>query len=274
MDKGRSLGSRLRAAASLASAVEYLHSQGIVFHDLKPNNVGFNNQGNLKLLDFGLARFMPRHSDAYEDVFNMGGAGNLRYSTPEIFFDQPYNLKADVYSFSVMLWELVCLQKQFAKYKRRKEFEKTLLRVDKALVIDQRWPLPIHDIIVRSFSIDLFKRPTTMSEVLKALNECDSKGVDVEDCDFESTSTPSCGLLPFLCRWSMPGNAIDAGSMVAGSFVKVFTGKHQSPAKKPFATDAHRINHATPRSSNLPPTVPSTILASVYPSHRSNHYSF
>ena len=121
----------------------------------------------------------------------MGGAGTARYAAPEVFFHQPYNLKADVFSFShnilfttttIMLWELVCLKKPFAKYKYRTEFEEAFSRVDTLIVINQRWPQPIQDIITRSLSRDFSKRPT-MCEVCKALNECASSGV--EDCDTE-----------------------------------------------------------------------------------------
>ena len=83
---GRSLGSRLRVAASLASAVDYLHSQGVIYRDLKTDNVGFDRNGNLKLFDFGMARFMPRHGDACEDVFEMTGLGTPRYTSPEYSF--------------------------------------------------------------------------------------------------------------------------------------------------------------------------------------------
>eukprot|EP00985_Skeletonema_marinoi_P011501 scaffold5477_cov165-Skeletonema_marinoi.AAC.2 len=86
---GRSLGSRLRVAASLASAVDYLHSQGVIYRDLKTDNVGFDRNGNLKLFDFGMARFMPRHGDACEDVFEMTGLGTPRYTSPEYSFISP-----------------------------------------------------------------------------------------------------------------------------------------------------------------------------------------
>jgi serine/threonine protein kinase len=204
-------------AASLAGAVEYLHSQGVIFRDLKPDNVGFDKQGNLELFDFGLARFMPQHSNAYEDVFEMSGAGTPRYTAPEVFFYQPYNLKADVYSFSVMLWELVCLKKPFAKYKHRKEFEKAFLsRVDKALVINRRWPLPIQDIITRSLSSDPIERPT-MSEVCTALTECASS--EVEDCDFECTSTSLCSTRKQLSKsLVLPARRLSSVSATSSSF--------------------------------------------------------
>ena len=185
LDKVESLDNRIRVAVSLAGAVEYLHSQGVIFHDLKPDNVGFK-EGNLRLFDFGLARLMPQRRHAYDDVYELSGAGTPRYTAPEIFFDRPYNLKADVYSFSVMLWEMMMLKKPFGKCKRRKDFEKVMLGVDKALVINRKWPQPIQVIIMRSLSRDISERPT-MSEVCKALS--DSKVVEDYDLERNKVST-------------------------------------------------------------------------------------
>eukprot|EP00577_Skeletonema_sp_RCC1716_P012061 CAMPEP_0113418016 /NCGR_PEP_ID=MMETSP0013_2-20120614/25972_1 /TAXON_ID=2843 ORGANISM="Skeletonema costatum, Strain 1716" /NCGR_SAMPLE_ID=MMETSP0013_2 /ASSEMBLY_ACC=CAM_ASM_000158 /LENGTH=406 /DNA_ID=CAMNT_0000305205 /DNA_START=110 /DNA_END=1330 /DNA_ORIENTATION=+ /assembly_acc=CAM_ASM_000158 len=166
--KSFSLDNRIRVASSLAGAVEHLHSQGIIFHDLKPDNVGFDMLGNLKLFDFGLARFMPQYGDAYEDLYEMSGAGTPRFSAPEVFFEKPYNLKADVYSFGVVLWEIMCLKKPFAKCKHRKEFEKALSQGN-ALAINRKWPRSIQDPIRRSLSGDHAERPT-MREVCNILD--------------------------------------------------------------------------------------------------------
>ena len=185
-DEGGSLHSRIRVAASLAGAVDYLHSQGIIFRDLKPNNVGFDKENNLKLFDFGLARFMPPHGDAYEDVHEMSGSGTPRYSSPECLFHQPYNLKADVYSFSVVLWEIMNLKKPFAKYKQRKELERALSKFDsKSLDIKRRWPQPIQNIIKSGLSKDLWARPV-MSELCRVLSDCTSKRVENCESNVES----------------------------------------------------------------------------------------
>eukprot|EP00984_Skeletonema_dohrnii_P013732 scaffold5718_cov112-Skeletonema_dohrnii-CCMP3373.AAC.9 len=152
--------------------MKYLHSQGIIFRDLKPQNVGFDRQNTLKLLDFGLARFMPRDKSAYEDLHHLGGSGTLRYSAPEVIFRQPYNLKADVYSFSVLLWEVMCLKKPFAKYKQKEDFRKAFLKVDfEHLAINRRWPEPLQHTLERGLSRDLWARPT-LSEVCTVLNDC------------------------------------------------------------------------------------------------------
>mmetsp|Transcript_22070 Transcript_22070/g.34116 ORF Transcript_22070/g.34116 Transcript_22070/m.34116 type:complete len:435 (-) Transcript_22070:199-1503(-) len=182
-DAAGSLDTRIRIASFLAGAVEHLHSQGIIFHDLKPDNVGFDMLGNLKLFDFGLARFMPLYGDAYEDLYEMSGAGTPRFSSPEVFFEKPYNLKADVYSFGVVLWEIMCLKKPFAKCKHRKEFEKALSQGN-ALAINRKWPRSIQDPIRRSLSGDHAERPT-MREVCNILDA----SREVEYCTDDYCST-------------------------------------------------------------------------------------
>lgn len=188
MDEGSSLNSRLNVAACLAGVIEYLHSKEIIFHDLKPKNVGFDRHGNLKLFDFGLSRFMPRRGDSYGDLYELGGVGTPRYSAPEVNLDRPYNLKADVYSFAVVLWEIICLKKPFARYKNRKGFELAVLKADTVLVLNQSLSKPIHNIIRQSLSRDVSTRPK-MSEVCRTLCECASMGV--QDCDFDKMSTLS-----------------------------------------------------------------------------------
>jgi serine/threonine protein kinase len=186
---GGSFDNRLQVSKSLADAMEYLHSEGVIFRDLKPHNVGFDKEGNVKLFDFGLSRFMPQNSDGYDEVFEMSGAGTPRYTSPEVIFSESYNLKADVYTFSVILWEIMCLKQPFAKYKRRDEFDKAILRGE-TLHISRKWPLPIQDTIRRSLSRDLSERPT-MSEICSALNDCISKGIDDSEIDGSTSTAPT-----------------------------------------------------------------------------------
>lgn len=109
------LSQQLEVALQVAAAIVYLHDKNIIYRDLKPANVGFDVQGNVKLFDFGLAKVMPLNGDPYHDKFVMSGAGSPRYMAPEVLSSKTtYNLKADVYTFGVVLWEVLSLEKPYA----------------------------------------------------------------------------------------------------------------------------------------------------------------
>lgn len=186
--EGGSLDSRLRMATSLADAMKYLHSQDVIFRDLKPENIGLDRRGNIKLFDFGLAKFMPKNGDSYKELYEIDWAGTPRYSAPEIVFCKPYNLKADVYSFSVVLWEMVGLKRPFSKCKARKDFEEALPKLDKFLAIDQRWPQPIQDVIKSGLCQGHSARPT-MKEIYNSLDDYITNGVENSNTD-ENTQSP------------------------------------------------------------------------------------
>jgi len=113
------LREQLKHARSLADALLYCHSQAIpesmiVHRDLKPDNIVFTSDGLLKLIDFGLAIKVENASHSSDDVYEMSGkTGSYRYMSPEVARELPYNHKADVYSFGLMLWVLFTKEKPY-----------------------------------------------------------------------------------------------------------------------------------------------------------------
>jgi len=98
-------------ALPIASGLEYLHSKNIIYRDLKPGNIGFDELGNIKIFDFGLAIEVPKGK------MIKGAAGTLRYMAPEIKSKlvEGYGFPVDVYSFAIMLWEIITSRLPFAK---------------------------------------------------------------------------------------------------------------------------------------------------------------
>lgn len=89
--------------------------------DLKPDNIGFDVRGDLKVFDFGLARDLPlssldRNREGDEPVFHGTMAGSIRYMAPEVANGHPYNLKVDVYCFSLIWWQVMALRKPYGNY--------------------------------------------------------------------------------------------------------------------------------------------------------------
>jgi len=129
IEKTKLLAERLDVTQQLADAIAYLHSQNVIHRDLKPDNIGFDIHGDLKVFDFDIARVCPttenynpgtssrRLSTAdprEEETFLMTQkVGSPRYMSPEVARREPYNLKADVYSFAVLAHQIITLQKPY-----------------------------------------------------------------------------------------------------------------------------------------------------------------
>lgn len=71
--KRAELHERIKIAMAIADAMEYLHSLGIVFRDLKPDNMGFDKDGVLKIFDFGLAKELKPGMQKEDGKYNLTG---------------------------------------------------------------------------------------------------------------------------------------------------------------------------------------------------------
>jgi serine/threonine protein kinase len=98
------------AALGIAKGVEFLHRNRVIYRDLKPKNVGFDQDGCVQIFDFGLARIIPKGSDGHRLT---GSTGTTRYMAPEVALCDDYAFSADIYSFAILLWEICTLQTAF-----------------------------------------------------------------------------------------------------------------------------------------------------------------
>lgn len=139
----------------------------------------------MKIFDFGLARIMPENGDPNNDIFDMSGAGSPRYMAPECLDDKPYNLKADVYSFSIILWEILSESTPFGFVKRRRTLIQQVVHENVRPSIDKRrWPASIVGMLESSFEAEIGLRPKmnlwyeVVREELASLRGGDRRGLN------------------------------------------------------------------------------------------------
>lgn len=157
------------AMIQVCDALAYVHARGRVHRDLKPSNIMVDEDRRVKLMDFGLAKFIA------EDRQVTGThkiVGTYRYMAPEQIQGWPVDARADLYSLGVMLYELVAGRPPFdAKTplemcKRVLDFDAPLLTAVNAGA-DERLVRIAH----RLMSKDPDERFQTAEEIAEALAE-------------------------------------------------------------------------------------------------------
>src|SRR5579864_3837110 len=112
------LGEALAIARQIAEAVAYAHEKGVTHRDLKPANIKITPEGNVKVLDFGLAKVLegpenldsdPSQSPTYGNPTTLEGMilGTAAYMSPEQAKGKPVDKRADIWAFGVVLYELL-----------------------------------------------------------------------------------------------------------------------------------------------------------------------
>lgn len=150
---------RLTASRDIANAIYYLHSKSIVYRDLKPDNLGFDINGTLKLFDFGLAKRMDTVEKSGDGMYRLtGNTGSLRYMAPEVAKGEPYNQRVDAYSFGMLFWQICSLQTPFAGMSAKTHAERVIQKGERPKP-DRSWPLSWIDMMTRSWDSDTAKRP-------------------------------------------------------------------------------------------------------------------
>ncbi|CAM9996876.1 unnamed protein product, partial [Hapterophycus canaliculatus] len=98
----------------IAAALHYMHHEASPRHmyvcrDLKPDNIGFDADGNIKVFDLGLAKRVTRKAGANHRYTMTSRCGTIRYMAPEAFLGCSYNEKVDVYAWSHVVAEMLSL---------------------------------------------------------------------------------------------------------------------------------------------------------------------
>jgi len=165
----------LKCAHSMANALAYMHGDAIpgcmlLHRDLKPDNIGFTLAGEVKIIDFGLARIIENSDPTTDERYEMSGeTGSLRYMAPEVAKSLPYNHKADVYSFGIIFWELNACRKPYEGMSKE-EFYVEVVHGGLRPEIHKKWPTELASLITACWSEDPNSRPT-FSEIVLSLDQ-------------------------------------------------------------------------------------------------------
>ncbi|KAK7368163.1 hypothetical protein VNO80_10186 [Phaseolus coccineus] len=172
-DKGSlSPSTAINFGLDIARGMAYLHNEPnvIIHRDLKPRNVLLVNSSadHLKVGDFGLSKLIKVQSS--HDVYKMTGeTGSYRYMAPEVFKHRRYDKKVDVFSFAMILYEMLEGEPPFSNYEPY-DGAKYVAEGHRPSFRAKSYTSDLRDLTDECWASDINQRPSFI-EILKRLEK-------------------------------------------------------------------------------------------------------
>ena len=227
----------IQIGKDICSALVVCHGKDILHRDIKPENIFFNDDGDYKLGDFGIAKILEKRNYAGSMV------GTFAYATPEQHEGKPYDLQADIYSLGLVLYELA--------NQNRLPFAKSAYVTDSEVIKrinTQTLPNPcgsspeLTEIILKACAYAPSDRYRTAQEMLDALNQIHiTKPVERRPSTVPVTNEPS-----------DPGsieNSYDTEDALP-DYIQVVSGQNAGVKRSIFVERVPKIFHITKRAES------------------------
>jgi len=227
----------LDIATQVASALAAAHDAGVVHRDIKPENIMVRPDGYVKVVDFGLAKLTPRHKDepgsppAQSSLHSTPGLviGTPGYMSPEQLRGIDVDLRTDIWSFGVVLYEMLSGGRPFAG-STSSDCIVAILTSD-APPLEGPIPDDLRDLVAKALQKDPADRYQTAREMFALLQHAHNISsrrpiVRLLEGSLDAMSRPIEAVTQALRRWR-PALPWVAGALVTGTVAGAWwVGRH------------------------------------------------
>ncbi|MEM8684546.1 MAG: HEAT repeat domain-containing protein [Pseudomonadota bacterium] len=163
------LGKALQFSRDIAAGMAIAHQAGVIHRDLKPANILVNNDGLLKIVDFGVA---AAASSGDTQLTKTGYViGSPKYMAPEQILGKKVDETADIYSVGVIMYEMVTGIPPYSRGDHMSVmYQHVQGKAKPAQEVNEHLPDEFAEIITKAMSVDKTKRYQSMSELTEALH--------------------------------------------------------------------------------------------------------
>ena len=142
-----------------------------MYRDVKAENIGFDVGGVVKIFDVALMREFDPEEASEDGTYQLTGqTGSTLYMAPEVALGKPYNESVDVYSFSILLWQILHMETPFRTF-TQKMFDRCVVQQGVRPKCNARVvPSQLSNLMSRGWHADWKHRPT-MEEMARELRD-------------------------------------------------------------------------------------------------------
>ncbi len=154
----------------IATGMAVAHQVGIVHRDLKPANVLIDNEGLLKIVDFGVAA--AQHQGDTQLTKTGYVIGSPKYMAPEQILGKKVDERADIYSLGVIMYEMFAGVPPYSRGDHMSVmYQHVQGKARPPVEINKSLPIDLNNVVMRCMSLDKGKRPQSMDELRLALEK-------------------------------------------------------------------------------------------------------
>jgi serine/threonine-protein kinase len=169
-EKPLPLAKAVRYAADIATGMAVAHQQGIIHRDLKPANVLINDEGLVKIVDFGVAA--AQHQGDTQLTKTGYVIGSPKYMAPEQILGKKVDERADVYSLGVILYEMLTGEPPYHRGDHMAVmYQHVQGKAKPPLEVNPQVPPGLSEIVMKAMAVDKARRFQTMDEMRSALEK-------------------------------------------------------------------------------------------------------
>ena len=229
----RDVGQVLDILKKICAGLEYAHRMGTFHRDIKPANIMMTNQGNVFVVDFGLAKLV----DGMGNITRLGGAGTPNYMAPEQKRGGEIDQRSDIYALGVLGFEMLTGElPHLIDAKASKLNEKLNHRVD--------------EVLDKSIAIDPEKRYGNILDFIQDLEEAiatrkvapQQGHATVREADHTVMETAESTVIPEPKAPPSPESIVDMNMVTAGQF---WMGSSLNETKNETEKPRHKVRLAT-----------------------------